>query len=117
MKNNFDSDSIYFNFLVFSLQEVNPWLKIQLGKEFFIYEVKIETVKNMSDDSPLTVTIWSRNQSEIILGSVCVEKQSSGFYWKYKCLPPVKGEFLRIVGANKNTTLVLCHITVLGLGQ
>ena len=76
----------------------------------------LENAKNISNDRPPTVSIFSRNQPGAILGSECTDKEHCP-YLEYQCLLPVKGDVLHINGSNVNTTLVLCHVTVLALGK
>ena len=96
---------------------MNPWLKIQLTKEFFIYKVEIKTMNKTSIGQPLTASIRSRDQPEVTLRSVCKEKQHGGPHLEYSCFPPVQGDFLRIFRSSVKTVLTICHVSIFGLGQ
>lgn len=113
ISNNFLKEILLFNaYLYICGKEANPWLKIELIKEFFIYKVTVENPKNSSNDGPLTVSVVSRNKSS----SVCTKKEHSP-YLEYQCIPPVKGDVLYVNGPSFNTTLVLCYVTVFALGK
>lgn len=75
-------------------------------------------MKNMTNERPLTLYVWSRDRDDSGPPLRCEKNELSGPNLEYDCLPPVKGEFLLVKVPNGfNTTLVLCLVTVLGLGK
>jgi len=99
--------------ILFKLQELNPWIKIQLPKDLFIYKVQLIDSPTIDDKLLFQVNVVPYIATEPVI--MCTrDRKRTGMV--FECVPPIKDGVVQ-VHLEGNYTLTICDAFISGVGE
>ncbi|KAJ7365918.1 hypothetical protein OS493_002649 [Desmophyllum pertusum] len=92
-------------------KELNPWIRIELPRNVFIYKVQLYGSHDQDRKSLFLVYVVLSNVSDSIVKCNRSRKRAG---MVFECVPPVNGEAVR-VSLEGNSTLVICDVFISGI--
>ena len=94
------------------MQEPDPWIRIQLSRDFFIYKVRL-TSSYDSIQSPFLVYVVPNDVTD---STVTCNRNKKRTGLVFDCVPAVNASAVQVT-LKGNFTLVICDVYISGMGE